>query len=240
MRVPMEVLWAATQEPERHQRWDVRFGRIEYLAPVNGEPQRVTYATSVVPGVVIAGTGESLGDRNRLDGSRWSGLRFWSTDKRSIIEAGAGYWRYVPTEDGIRFLTRFDYKTRWGRFGEGVDLRVFRPVFGGRRHGASIVFVCGSSRGSRPSDPAIRPSPMRSPSPGSPACGSIESWSQSSGPSTLAVPYGSGSGYGNVGPGQRCGPPGRWRGWSGSHWRRTTGVPQGVVRSGALRIISPM
>ena len=101
----MDTLWAATQEPDRHQRWDVRFGRIEYLARGGDEALRFTYATTVAPGVVIAGTGESLGDRDRQDGSRWSGLKFWTTDRRSIIEAGAGYWRYVPTDDGIRFAT---------------------------------------------------------------------------------------------------------------------------------------
>ncbi|MDQ1391606.1 MAG: hypothetical protein QOF30_583 [Acidimicrobiaceae bacterium] len=126
----MEALWAATQEPGQHQRWDVRFGSIEYLPLVAGEPQRFTYATRVAPGVVVAGTGESLGDRDRADGSRWSGLRYWADDKRSLIEAGAGYWRYVPTEDGIRFLTRYDYRTRWGALGETVDRRIFRPLFG--------------------------------------------------------------------------------------------------------------
>ncbi len=89
IRAPMEALWAATQKPGQHQRWDVRFGSIEYLAPDAGEPQRFTYATRVAPGVVITGTGESLGDRDRADGSRWSGLRFWADDKRSLIKAGA-------------------------------------------------------------------------------------------------------------------------------------------------------
>ncbi len=126
----MEALWAATQEPGRHQRWDLRFGMIEYLDKVEGEPQRFTYATTVAPGITIAGTGESLGERDRPDGSRWSGLRFWAADRRSLIEAGAGYWRYVPTEDGIRFLTRYDYRPRWGWPGELADRRVFRPVFG--------------------------------------------------------------------------------------------------------------
>jgi len=126
----MEDLWAATQDPDRHQRWDVRFGAISYDPPEDGKAQRFTYATTVAPGVTVAGTGESLGERDRPDGSRWSGLRFWADDRRSIIEAGAGYWRYVPTDDGIRFLTRYDYRTRWGRFGEFADRWVFRPVFG--------------------------------------------------------------------------------------------------------------
>lgn len=130
IRAPMEALWAATQEPDQHQRWDVRFGTITYLPRVDGEPQRFTYSTALAPGLTIAGTGESLGDRDRPDGACWSGLKFWAGDKRSIIEAGAGYWRYVPTEDGIRFLTRYDYRPRWGRLGELVDRWVVRPAFG--------------------------------------------------------------------------------------------------------------
>jgi hypothetical protein len=128
--VPIERVWEATQDPAHHQRWDVRFGSISYLPRVDGEPQRFTYATTVVPGVTVAGTGETLGDRDRADGTRWSGLRFWADDRRSIIHAGAGYWRYIPTEDGVRFLTRYDYRPRWGRVGEALDRRAFRAVFG--------------------------------------------------------------------------------------------------------------
>jgi len=73
MRVPMEQLWDATQVPAQHQRWDVRFGSITYLPEVDGEPQRFTYATTVAPGVTVGGTGELLGDRDRPDGTRWSG-----------------------------------------------------------------------------------------------------------------------------------------------------------------------
>lgn len=130
IRVSMEDLWAATQEPELHKRWDVRFGEISYLPRLEGEAQRFTYATTVLPGVRIAGTGESLGDRDRSDGTRWSGLRFWAVDRRSIIDAGAGYWRYVPTDHGVRFLTRYDYRPRWGRAGELIDRFLFRPLFG--------------------------------------------------------------------------------------------------------------
>jgi len=130
IRTSMEKLWDATQDPTEHQRWDVRFGEISYLPRAADEPQRFTYATTLVPWFTVAGTGESLGERDRPDGTRWSGLKFWADDWRSIIDAGAGYWRYVPTDDGIRFLTRYDYRPRWGRFGEVVDRHVIRPVFG--------------------------------------------------------------------------------------------------------------
>jgi hypothetical protein len=130
IHAPVDAVWDATQHPDAHQRWDVRFGSITYLPRAEGEPQRFTYATTVAPGVAVAGTGESLGERDRADGTRWSGLRFWAADRRSIIDAGAGYWRYVPTDDGVRFLTRYDYRPRWGRLGELVDRRLFRPLFG--------------------------------------------------------------------------------------------------------------
>jgi hypothetical protein len=130
IRADLEALWDATQQPEQHQRWDVRFGEITYLPKEDGEPQRFTYGTTVAPGVTVSGTGESLGDRDRPDGTRWSGLRFWAKDRRSIIDAGAGYWRYEPTDDGVRFLTRYDYRPRWGRAGEVLDHVAFRPTFG--------------------------------------------------------------------------------------------------------------
>ena len=130
IEAPIDELWNATQDPALHQRWDVRFGQIEYLPRVDGEPQRFRYTTKVAPGVTIAGTGESLGDRDRPDGSRWSGLKFWAGDRRSIIDAGAGYWRYVPVAGGVRFLTRYDYRPRWGALGEQFDRWLFRPLFG--------------------------------------------------------------------------------------------------------------
>ena len=46
----MDAVWDATQDPARHQRWDVRFGAIEYLSRVDGEPQQFRYATTVAPG----------------------------------------------------------------------------------------------------------------------------------------------------------------------------------------------
>lgn len=66
----MEDLWAATQDPQRDQRWDARFGAITYEPREEGAPQRFAYATTVAPGVTVAGTGESLGERDRADGSR--------------------------------------------------------------------------------------------------------------------------------------------------------------------------
>lgn len=63
-------------------------------------------------------------------GEHCSALRFWSTDPRSLIRSGAGYWRYLPATDGVRFITSYDYQTRFGLPGRLVDLLLFRPLMG--------------------------------------------------------------------------------------------------------------
>ncbi|GIE31095.1 hypothetical protein Ait01nite_041400 [Actinoplanes italicus] len=123
---PLDDVWAATQDHERHPRWDARFGRID---PVPGTaPAEFTYATTVLPGVEIAGYGVHTGER-RAGGGAVSSLRFGSADPRSPIREGSGYWRYVPVPGGIKFLTGYAYRTRWGRAGRLIDL-AFGPVFG--------------------------------------------------------------------------------------------------------------
>ncbi|WP_436531182.1 hypothetical protein [Actinoplanes sp. HUAS TT8] len=121
---PLERIWAATQDPREHVRWDVRFGRIDPVA--DGE---FTYATAVLPGVEIAGYGVHSGERRQASGEAVSALRFGSDDVRSLIREGSGYWRYVPADHGVRFLTGYAYRPRWGRLGRLIDL-VFGPVFG--------------------------------------------------------------------------------------------------------------
>jgi hypothetical protein len=57
-------------------------------------------------------------------------LKFWSDNPLSLIRVGAGYWKYIPTSDGIRFLTWYDYELRFGRIGELIDRTIFRPAIG--------------------------------------------------------------------------------------------------------------
>jgi hypothetical protein len=131
IRAPMEALWAHTQTPELHQRWDLRFSRIEYLPrETETQPQRFRYATRIGFGLEVAGEGESLGERDLASGSRFSALKFSSADSRSIIREGAGYWKYIPTADGITFLTWYDYRTRFGALGALLDRVGFRPLMG--------------------------------------------------------------------------------------------------------------
>ncbi|QPP08293.1 hypothetical protein G4Z16_19960 [Streptomyces bathyalis] len=130
IRAGLGTVWDRSRQPDEHKRWDLRFGDITYLPCAPGEPQRFRYATRVLPMVTIAGTGVSAGERERPDGSRVSALRFSSAHPLSLIAEGSGYWRYVPDGDGLRFLTGYDYRPRWGRFGRVADRFLFRPLMG--------------------------------------------------------------------------------------------------------------
>jgi uncharacterized membrane protein YphA (DoxX/SURF4 family) len=131
IRAPMQDLWDQSQRPELHERWDLRFSEITYLPrPDAAQPQRFRYATRIGAGLTIEGEGESVGAKDLADGQRVSALAFSSSDPRSLILRGSGYWKYIPTEDGIRFLTRYDYETRFGRLGRIVDRLAFRPLIG--------------------------------------------------------------------------------------------------------------
>jgi hypothetical protein len=131
VRSDLEKLWRYTQAPEFHEPWDLRFTTIHYLPRASqAEPQRFEYSTRIGFGMKISGQGESTGTREEQTGRRTSALKFWSLDAKSLIEEGSGYWQYVPTDRGVRFLTWYDYQTRFGRFGRLFDKVVFRPLLG--------------------------------------------------------------------------------------------------------------
>lgn len=127
----LEHVWRLTQDPALHQRWDLRFSKIEYLPrPIPTEPQRFLYETRIGFGLSIKGTGESVAERTTSKGDTTSSLKFASTDPKSLIREGSGYWRYVPTPRGLRFFTWYDYSVRFGRAGGLVDRLLFRPLMG--------------------------------------------------------------------------------------------------------------
>jgi hypothetical protein len=131
VRAPIDVLWAHTQTPECHEQWDLRFSKIDYIPPVDdASPQRFRYATRIGFGLEVSGEGETTGQRNLPDGSSTSVLKFASDAPLSIIREGSGYWKYIPTQDGVRFLTWYDYKPRFGVAGAIFDRLVFRPLIG--------------------------------------------------------------------------------------------------------------
>src|SRR5436190_434347 len=91
IRAPMDALWAHTQTPALHERWDLRFSRIDYLPKaLDTEPQRFRYATRIAFGFGVSGEGETEGQRDLPDGSRSSALSFGSDDAWSIIREGSG------------------------------------------------------------------------------------------------------------------------------------------------------
>ena len=129
VRADIDRVWELTQDPELHQRWDLRFTEISYLPKEKDAPQRFLYRTNIGFGLPIAGEGESVGVKNSEGGTRTSALKFWSKDRRSLILEGSGYWQYEPDGDGLWFRTSYDYKVRYGALGRVLDL-AFRPIIG--------------------------------------------------------------------------------------------------------------
>jgi uncharacterized membrane protein len=130
IRANMDELWEKTQNPQLHERWDLRFTQIEYLPRQGNDPQKFLYRTRIGFNLQIDGNGESTGTRDGESGQRTSSLKFWSEDRKSLIKTGSGYWKYVPNENAIRFLTWYDYETRFGAFGKLIDRLLFRPLLG--------------------------------------------------------------------------------------------------------------
>jgi hypothetical protein len=131
IRGDIDELWKYTQQPDFHESWDLRFTKIQYLPRASdSEPQRFNYITRIGFGLEIAGQGESTGGREEATGRRTSALKFWSADPKSLIEEGSGYWQYIPTKEGVRFLTWYDYQTRFGAVGRAIDRVLFRPLIG--------------------------------------------------------------------------------------------------------------
>ena len=97
-------------------------------------PTTASRSVSVTPrrigfGAAIEGWGETVGER--LDANtRTSALKFGSDDRRSLIRAGSGYWKYEQIADEVRFITGYDYEVRWGPVGWAFDRLLFRPLIG--------------------------------------------------------------------------------------------------------------
>ena len=121
----MERAWELTQDPALHARWDVRFSRITPTEPLAGGGTRFVYERHL-PGCTLTGTGTTIGERERPDGTRTSALRFDGDSRLSPLGAGRGYWRYRPDGDGVVFTTGSDYRPTWG---PALDL-IVRPLIG--------------------------------------------------------------------------------------------------------------
>ena len=120
IRAPMERVWELTQDPALHPRWDARFTAIRPSGTRDDGAQTFDYELSF--GVhTIRGTGVSLGERRSARGDRTSALLFSTTDPLSPLGDGRGYWRYTQEDDGVRFVTGYDYAPGWGALGRLLD-----------------------------------------------------------------------------------------------------------------------
>lgn len=122
IKADLDHVWELTQNTDLHPRWDLRFSKIIPTGSTDDGAWRFRYELSVGP-CRIAGTGISLGERRRPDGTRTSALRFTTHDRLSPLGDGRGYWRYVPTPDGVRFITGYDYRPGWGRIADALGIR---------------------------------------------------------------------------------------------------------------------
>ncbi|MGU3472762.1 DoxX-like family protein [Paenibacillus sp. D51F] len=131
MRCGIEELWRLTQQPKLHERWDLRFTSIDFLPQAEGREGRLfSYRTRIGFGAAVEGFGETKTRPDTAAGRRMSTLRFSSSQKWSLLRSGAGYWQYEQTEEGLRFMTRYTYSTRFGIAGKLADRYLFRPLMG--------------------------------------------------------------------------------------------------------------
>ncbi|MFK4761329.1 SRPBCC family protein [Microbacterium sp. ZW T5_45] len=124
---PIDRVWELTQNPENHVRWDGRFTGIRPTRLRDDGAQEFDYELDLRLHT-IHGTGVSLGERRGRSGERTSALVFDTDDALSPLGRGRGYWRYIPTEHGVRFLTGYDYAPGWGPLGRVLDPIVTRRI----------------------------------------------------------------------------------------------------------------
>ena len=119
----------AHTDPALHERWDLRFSRSSICRDAATRAAAVPLRDADRFRARGRGRGrksaaQSAGRQPHL------GAEFGSDDPLSIIREGSGYWKYIPTAEGIRFLTWYDYRTRFGAVGAAFDRLVFRPLMG--------------------------------------------------------------------------------------------------------------
>lgn len=129
IRAPLERVWKLSQDTSLHAAWDLRFSRIIPVLENEQGVQNFRYEFRL-PFHTIHGTGITLGHRFRPDGQATSVLKFTTPDLLSPIGPGSGYWRYIPTGDGLRFITGYNYSPGMGPAGQVVDSWLFRPALG--------------------------------------------------------------------------------------------------------------
>ena len=76
IQADIENVWDASQKPDMHEQWDLRFSSITYLPKEEGKPQEFVYSRTVGPFINVRGWGKSVGSFHNEDGTRSSSLKF--------------------------------------------------------------------------------------------------------------------------------------------------------------------
>lgn len=129
VRSSMENLWELSQDPALHPRWDLRFSRIIPTVVGSDGHSQFRYEFQL-PFYAVTGTGTSLGHKTTASGQATSVLKFSTSNPLSPIGPGSGYWRYIPVDQGIRFITGYNYAPGMGAIGRKLDARFIRPGLG--------------------------------------------------------------------------------------------------------------
>lgn len=129
VRSSMDSLWELSQDPALHPRWDLRFSRIVPTGVGSDGHSQFRYEFQL-PFCAITGIGTSLGHKTTAGGQATSVLKFSTSNPLSPIGPGSGYWRYVPVDQGIRFITGYNYAPGMGALGRKLDARFIRPGLG--------------------------------------------------------------------------------------------------------------
>lgn len=99
IRADLERVWELTQDTDSHPRWDLRFSAIVATGTTAEGAWRFRYELHL-PLHRICGTGISLGERRRPDGTRTSALRFTTPDRLSPLGDGRGTGATSPPRTG--------------------------------------------------------------------------------------------------------------------------------------------
>ena len=96
IQAEIEKVWEASQKPNMHEQWDLRFSSITYLPKEEGKPQEFVYSRTVGPFINVEGWGKSVGTFHKENGTRSSSLQFGTEQWISPIREGRGFWKYEP------------------------------------------------------------------------------------------------------------------------------------------------
>src|SRR5258707_5056309 len=96
-RPPRSTLFPYTTLFRSHERWDLRFSRIEYLPrPDPSQPQRFRYSTRIGFGVAIAGEGDRKSTRLNSSHANISYAVFCLKKKKRITHTRAQHQQISP------------------------------------------------------------------------------------------------------------------------------------------------